>query len=91
MLYKMQLVAYQSSGLLASTGDSFVLGKFNVFPVKLVLDRIHTLKNDLSLMNLACGLLPSSIETNRLRVVILVLDENLDSIAYTEMYEYKHN
>lgn len=53
--------------------------------------KIHTLKNDLSLMNSACGLLSNTIEANQLRVVILVLDENLNPITYTEMYEYKFN
>ena len=53
--------------------------------------KIHALKNDLSLMNSACGLLPNTIEANQLRVVILVLDENLNPITYTEMYEYKRN
>ena len=53
--------------------------------------KIHALKNDLSLMNSACGLLYNTIEANQLRVVILVLDENLNPITYTEMYEYKLN
>ena len=87
----MQLIAYSPSGLLISSGDVILLGKFKFTPVKLMFQKIHTLKNDLSLMNSACGLLPNTIEANQLRVVILVLDENLNPITYTEMYEYKRN
>ena len=91
MLYKMQLIAYSPSGLLISSGDVIPLGEFDTTPVILMFQKIHTLKNDLSLMNSACGLLPNTIEANQLRVVILVLDENLNPITYTEMYEYKRN
>ena len=91
MLYKMQLIAYSPSGSLISSGNSITLGKFKSTPVKLMFQKIHALKNDLSLMNSACGLLPNTIEANQLRVVILVLDENLNPITYTEMYEYKRN
>ena len=91
MLYKMQLIAYSPSGSLRSSGDSITLGEFKSIPVQLMLNKIHALKNDLSLMNSACGLLSNTIEANQLRVVILVLDENLNPITYTEMYEYKRN
>lgn len=91
MLYKMQLIAYSPSGSLISSGDVILLGKFKSTPVKLMLNRIHFLKNDLSSMNLACGLLPYTIERERLIVVILVLDDSPDPINYTEMYMYKHN
>lgn len=91
MLYKMQLIAYSPSGSLISSGDVIPLGEFDTTPVKLMFQKIHALKNDLSLMNSACGLLSNTIEANQLRVVILVLDENLNPITYTEMYEYKLN
>ena len=91
MLYKMQLIAYSPSGSLRSSEDSIPLGEFKSIPVKLMFQKIHTLKNDLSLMNSACGLLPNTIEANQLRVVILVLDENLNPVTYAQMYEYKLN
>lgn len=91
MLYRMQLLAYSPSGSLRSSGDSISLGEFKSIPVQLMLNRIHFLKNDLSSMNLACGLLPHTIERERLVVVILVLDDSSDSINYTEMYMYKQN
>ena len=87
----MQLIAYSPSGSLISSGDAIPLGEFDTTPVKLMFQKIHALKNDLSLMNSACGLLSNTIEANQLRVVILVLDENLNPITYTEMYEYKLN
>ena len=91
MLYKMQLIAYSPSGLLISSGDVILLGKFKSTPVQLMLNRLHFSKNDLSSMNLACGLLPTAIETNRYRVVMMVLDENLNPVTYAQMYEYKLN
>ena len=91
MLYKMQLIAYSPSGSLISSGDVIPLGEFDTTPVILMFQKIHALKNDLSLMNSACGLLPNTIEADQLRVVILVLDETLNPITYTEMYEYKRN
>ena len=91
MLYRMQLLAYSPSGSLRASGDSITLGEFKSIPVQLMLNRLHFLKNDLSSMNLACGLLPYTIERERLIVVILVLDDSPDSINYTEMYMYKHN
>ena len=87
----MQLLAYSPSGSLRASGDVIPLGEFKSTPVKLMFQKIHALKNDLSLMNPACGLLSNTIEANQLRVVILVLDENLNPITYTEMYEYKRN
>lgn len=91
MLYKMQLIAYSPSGLLISSGDVILLGEFDTTPVILMFQKIHALKNDLSLMNSACGLLSNTIEANQLRVVILVLDENLNPVTYAQMFEYKLN
>ena len=87
----MQLIAYSPSGSLRASGDVILLGEFKSTPVQLMLNRLHFLKNDLSSMNLACGLLPYTIERERLIVVILVLDDSPDPINYTEMYMYKHN
>ena len=91
MLYRMQLLAYSPSGSLRASGDSITLGEFKSTLVQLMLNRLHFLKNDLSSMNLACGLLPTAIETNRYRVVMMVLDKNLNPVTYAQMYEYKLN
>ena len=91
MLYKMQLLAYSPSGSLRASEDVIPLGEFDTTPVILVFDKINRFKSDLGSMNLACGLLPTAIETNRYRVVMMVLDENLNPVTYAQMYEYKLN
>ena len=91
MLYKMQLLAFKTNGSLVSSGDVILLGDFDTIPAILVLDKINRLKSDLGSMNLACGLLPTTIETNRYRVVIMVLDEDLNPVTYAQMYEYKRS
>ena len=53
--------------------------------------KINEFKNNIELLNMACGFLPMTIEFNSLRVVILVLDETDDPICYSELYEYKHS
>ena len=67
------------------------MGEFDTTPVILVFDKINRFKSDLGSMNLECGLLPTAIETNRYRVVMMVLDENLNPVTYAQMYEYKLN
>ena len=44
MLYKMQLIAYSPSGLLISSGDVILLGKFKSTPVKLMFQKYMLLK-----------------------------------------------
>ena len=91
MFYKMQLLAFNINGSLVSSGDTIPLGEFDTTPVILVLDKINRFKSDLGSMNLACGLLPTTIETNGYRVIIMVLDEYLNPVTYAQMYEYKLN
>ena len=87
----MQLLTYHSTGVLVGISDSIPLGSYTKFTLQEIMTKINELKNDIELLNMACGFLPMTIEFNSLRVVILVLDETDDPIYYSEMYEYKHS
>lgn len=91
MNYNMQLLTYRSTGGLVGTSDLIPLGSFVKFPVKEVMAKINEFRNNIDSMNMACGLVPLTIESNSLRVVILILDETVDPICYTELYEYKQS
>lgn len=91
MKYNMQLLTYHSTGGLVGISDSIPLGSYTKFPVKEVMTKINEFRNNIELLNMACGFLPMTIEFNSLRVVILVFDETDDPICYSEMYEYKHS
>ena len=91
MNYRMQLLAFNVSGALVSSGDSIPLGEFDTTPALLILDKVNRFKSDLDTMNQACGLLPTTIETNGYRVTILVFDEDQTPITYAQMYEHRHS
>lgn len=91
MKYKIQLISFDINGSTVSHGDDIEIGSFNKLPVKLVMSQINALKSDIASLNLACGLLPGTIEANRLRVAILVTNDSDDPICYSQLYEYRQS